>query len=189
MVRWQLSASTVTIVPFSDNIFSNFGTAVISLDFASVAICASTMRCSQPHALTMCSADLPLARSNERRKHLAVNRDHALAGLGKRRHEPLKRGPELIGIELAEQPAERVVTGWTVLHVEKFAEKWLLCPGEQRHVHRALSAAQDRAQSDHQQGVEIVQGGVAAPGVFQVFEAGSEPIQRDLPGAFDTTMG
>jgi arginase family enzyme len=30
------------------------------------------------------------------------------------------------------------------------------------------------------------QGGIAAPGVFQVFEAGGEPIQCGLPGAFDT---
>src|SRR6202042_2059664 len=50
MARWQLSASTVTMVPFSDSIASNFGTAVISFDFASVAIWPSTMRCSQPHA-------------------------------------------------------------------------------------------------------------------------------------------
>ena len=43
---------------------------IVSLDFASVATCASTRRCSQPHALTMCSDDLPLARSNERRRTL-----------------------------------------------------------------------------------------------------------------------
>ena len=34
----------------------SFGTAVISLDLASVAICASTRRCLQPQALTMCRA-------------------------------------------------------------------------------------------------------------------------------------
>jgi hypothetical protein len=38
MVRWQLSASVVTIVPFNDSIASNFGTAVISFDLASVGI-------------------------------------------------------------------------------------------------------------------------------------------------------
>src|ERR1700722_21002762 len=43
MERWQLSAPAVTIVPFKDSITSSFGTAVISLDFASVATCASTM--------------------------------------------------------------------------------------------------------------------------------------------------
>ena len=70
MARWQLSASAVTIVPFSDSISSSFGTAVISLDLASVAICASTRRCSQPQAQTMCNGDLPLALSNERRRTL-----------------------------------------------------------------------------------------------------------------------
>ena len=60
----------VTIVPFSASMASNFGTAVISFDFASVAIWASTMRCSQPQALTMCSAEVFEARSNERRRTL-----------------------------------------------------------------------------------------------------------------------
>src|SRR5450759_32022 len=117
MVRWQLSASTVTIVSLSDNIFSSFGTAVISLDLASVAICASTMRCSQPHALTMCRADLPLARSNERRNTLpsiAITPWQVLENA----HEPLKRGSELVGIKTAEQPAERIVAGWPVLQIE-----------------------------------------------------------------------
>ena len=70
MARWQLSASAVTIAPFSLSIANSFGTAVISFDFASVAICASTRRCSQPQAETMCNGDLPLARSNERRRTL-----------------------------------------------------------------------------------------------------------------------
>ena len=55
---------------FSLSISNSFGTAVISFDFASVAICASTRRCSQPQAETMCNGDLPLARSNERRRTL-----------------------------------------------------------------------------------------------------------------------
>jgi hypothetical protein len=76
-----------------------------------------------------------------------------------------------------------------VLHAEKFAEERLLFPGEQRHIHLALGAAQDRAQSGYQQAVEIVQRGIAAPGVFQVFEAGSKPIQRGLRGAFEAQRG
>jgi len=68
MARWRLSASTVTMVFFNDNISSSFGTAMISFDFLSVAICPSTIRCSQPHALTICSADFSLARLKERRK-------------------------------------------------------------------------------------------------------------------------
>jgi hypothetical protein len=55
---------------FADAPPPRFGTAVISFDFASVAIWPSTMRCSQPHALTMSKADRPLARSCERRKTL-----------------------------------------------------------------------------------------------------------------------
>lgn len=43
--------------------------AVISLDFASVVICARR-RCSQPEADTMRNGDLPLALSNERRRTL-----------------------------------------------------------------------------------------------------------------------
>ena len=38
IARWQFSASTVTMVSFSESIASSLGTAVISLDFASVAI-------------------------------------------------------------------------------------------------------------------------------------------------------
>jgi hypothetical protein len=60
----------VTMVPFNDSIASSFGTAVISFDFASVAIWPSTIRCSHPRALTMCKADLPMALSCERRNTL-----------------------------------------------------------------------------------------------------------------------
>lgn len=70
MARWQLSASVVTIVPFSASIRSSLGTAVMSLDLASVAICANTSRCLGPQVLTICKGDLPLARSNERRNTL-----------------------------------------------------------------------------------------------------------------------
>ena len=69
MARWQLSASAVTIVPFSDSSLKSLGTAVISLDFASLAIWQHH-RWSQPQALIMCRAYLPLARSNERRRTL-----------------------------------------------------------------------------------------------------------------------
>jgi hypothetical protein len=78
MARWQLSASAVTMVSFSISMASNFGTAVISFDLAPVAICASTRRCSQTQALTICKADLPLARSNERRKTLSIDGHHDL---------------------------------------------------------------------------------------------------------------
>src|SRR5271165_4245899 len=135
MARWQLSASVVTIVPFSRSISSSFGTAVISFDLASVAICASTRRCSQPQAETMCNGDLPLARSNERRKDLAVDRHNPFARLGEAGHEPLKRRPKLLRVERAEEPAERVVARNAVLEPEKPTQERLLRLGEQAHVH------------------------------------------------------
>jgi hypothetical protein len=107
MAPWQLRAEAATMVPFSASIFSNFGPAAIWFYLASVAICANTRRCSQPQALTMCRADLPLARSNERRKNLPINRHKTLAVLRELRHEPLKRSWELIRIEVPKQPAER----------------------------------------------------------------------------------
>src|SRR5208337_2646072 len=119
MARWQLSASAVAIVPFSLSIFSSFGTAVISFDFASVAICASTRRCSQPHAETMCNGDLPLALSNERRRTLpsiATTPSHCSE---KPAMKTLKRRPELVRIEHAEKPAERVMAGHAILELEK----------------------------------------------------------------------
>src|SRR5271167_743188 len=126
------------MVPFSDSISSNFGTAVISLDLASVATCASTRRCSQPQALTMCSGDFPVARSNERPQHFPVDCHNTLKSLGKARHEPLECSAELFRIELPEQPAERVMAGHPVRQLEEAAQEWLLRAGEQRHVHRAL---------------------------------------------------
>jgi hypothetical protein len=44
IARWQLSVSTATMVPLSDSKLRNFGTAVISLDLASVAAYASNRR-------------------------------------------------------------------------------------------------------------------------------------------------
>jgi hypothetical protein len=47
---------------------------------------------------------------------------------------------------------------------------------------RSLAAAQDGAQGDHQQFVEVMQAGIASPRVFQTLKAGNELIQRGLPG-------
>src|ERR1700689_4868730 len=144
MARWQLSASAVAIVPFSLSISNSFGTAVISFDFASVAICASTRRCSQPQAETMCNGDLPLAAVERAAQNLAVDRHNPFALLGETGHEPLKRRPELLRIEHAEKPAERVMAGHAILQLEKPAQEGLLRLREQAHVHRALPAAQNR---------------------------------------------
>src|SRR6201995_5519586 len=147
MARWQLSASTVTIVPCNDSIASNFGTAGVSSDLASVAICARTRRGSQPQALTMCNADLPLARSKERR---SVDRHHPLNGAGKLRHEPLKGRAEPLRIEQPEQTTEGVVAGQAILKLQKAAQEPFFRPGEAGHVHGTLAAAQHRAERNHQ---------------------------------------
>ena len=42
--RWQLSASAVTIIPFSDSNSNSFGTATISFDLSPTASCPSTRR-------------------------------------------------------------------------------------------------------------------------------------------------
>jgi hypothetical protein len=52
--------------------------------------------------------------------------------------------------------------------------------GKGRHVCRTLTAAQDRAQGNHQQLVEIVQAGIAGPRVLQSNKAGDELVQHDL---------
>jgi len=70
MARWQLSASTVTVEPRRLSSRNSLGIAVISFDFSSVAICASTSCCSQPQAETMCKADFCDAVSNDRRSTL-----------------------------------------------------------------------------------------------------------------------
>src|SRR3954470_23404838 len=171
MSRWQLRASTVTIVPFSDNISSSLGTAVISLDFASVAIWARTRRWSQPQAVTMCSADLPLAASKERR---SVDRDDALGGFGEPRHEALKAGAELVGIEPTQDPAERDVARRAMLQGQKTAQERFLVLGELGH--RALPATQNRAQRNHQDFQQIMPTGIAAARIFQPFKAGDEPV-------------
>ena len=62
----------VTMAPFKVSILSNFGTAVILFDWASAATCTNASRYFGPSAGTMCKADLPRARSNER----AENRRH-----------------------------------------------------------------------------------------------------------------
>ena len=50
-----------------------------------------------------------------------------------------------------------------------------------RHIDRALTAAQHGAQGNHQQLMEIVQGGIAGPRILQTLPAGDELIQHDLP--------
>ncbi len=199
---WQCNASAVTIVPWSDSRRSRAGTAVISFDLASVATCASTSRCSHPQALTMCSADLPLARSNERRRTLpsmattpgaaapdAGSGRQAAALLGEPGHEAPERGAERLRVKLAEQAAERVVARHPVgerqdapqARAKRCERERLLGLREQRHVHRTLPAAQHRAQRDEQKLVEVMQGGIASPRIVQLVPARRKLVQGTTP--------
>jgi hypothetical protein len=87
----------------------------------------------------MCNADLPLARSKERRRTLPSIATTPLNALGEPLHEALEGSTKLCRIEQPEQPAERIVTGHTVFEFEKATQELLFCFREQRHVHRALA--------------------------------------------------
>jgi hypothetical protein len=129
----------------------------------------------------MCSADLLLTRSNERAQHLPVDRDNALTVAGELRHEALKRGPELLRIKPAKQPAEGVVAGQTIGKLEEAPQERLLGPGIQPHVDRTLSTTQRTAKGNHQHLVEVMQCGIPGSRVIQLLPARGKLIQSDLP--------
>src|SRR5208282_4760349 len=90
-------------------------------------------------------------------------------------------GAELLGIEPAEQAAERIVAWQAMFQLEEAAQERLLCHRECRHVGRTLAAAEYGAQGDHQKFVEVVQTGIAGPRVPQTLPAGDKLIQGALP--------
>jgi len=108
---------------------------------------------------------------------------------GKRRHEPLKRGAELLRIQQSEKPAESIVAGDATLQNEEFAQKVLLGFREFRHIRRVLTAAKHRAQGNHQQIVEIMQSGIPGSGVFQTFPARAKFFQSILSGRVSHPTG
>jgi len=73
------------------------------------------------------------------------------------------------------------MAGHSVHQLEEAAQERFLRLGEQRHIHRTLSATQHRAQGDHQQFVEVMQTSIAGSRVLQTFPARDELIQRILP--------
>ncbi len=104
-------------------------------------------------------------------QHLAVDCDDAGARLAETRHELLKTGAKLVGVELTKHAAEGVVARHPVLQLQKAAEELLLGFGEDRHVDRRLTARQDRAQCDHQDLRQIMAFGVGASRVFHIVKA------------------
>jgi hypothetical protein len=167
----------VTIVPFNDSVASSFGTAV---NFVGLNVGRDL---GQHQALLATPGTDPVqgrfaAGAIERAaQNFAINGHDTLALLGKLRHETLKGGSELFGIELTEQPAERVVTGYAVLQLKEAAQERLFCLCEQRHVDRALATAQHRAQSDHQKLMEVMQTGVPGSGILQTLPARRKLLQ------------
>src|SRR3954468_16168301 len=85
---------------------------------------------------------------------LTIDRDDTLGGFGEPRHEALKAGAELVGIEQTKDPAERVVARRAMLQGQKTAQERFLVLGELGH--RALPATQNRAQRNHQDFQQIV---------------------------------
>jgi len=109
--------------------------------------------------------------------------------LGKCRHEPLKRGTELLRIEQPEQAAESIVTGNAVPQREEAAKQGLLRPGEFRHIGRVPTARKHRTQANHQQIVQVMQSGIAGSRVFQAFPTRAKLFHGILPGRISTPLG
>ena len=116
-------------------------------------------------------------------QHFAIDRDDAAAGRPELGHETLEASTELLRIEQAKHAAEGVVTGHTMLQLEKTTQEFFLGVGELGHVHRILAAAQNRAQRNHQHLQQIMAPGVARPRVLKSRKAGGKPVHLVLhPG-------
>src|SRR5271165_2509377 len=112
--------------------------------------------------------------------HPTVDRDNTLTWNRKFRHETLKDSSESLRIQLTKKPAEGVVAGQAVGQLEEATQKRLLCLGEQRHLDRALSAAQNRAKRDDQEFVEIVKSRVPGSRIIQFLPACHKLFQYRL---------
>ena len=126
MARWKLSASAVTIVPFSRSISSSF---VIGGNFVRLRVGGDLRQ--HKAMLAAPGGDhvqrrLATGAVERAAQNLAVDRHNPFALLGETSHEPLKRRPELLRIEHAEKPAERVMAGNAILKPEKPAQERLL---------------------------------------------------------------
>jgi hypothetical protein len=73
------------------------------------------------------------------------------------------------------------MAGHAMLKLEETPQERLFRRRERCHVHRALTAAQHRAEGDHQQVMEVVQTGIARPRVLQLLPAGNKLVHGSLP--------
>ena len=113
-------------------------------------------------------------------QNLAVDRHNPFALLGETSHEPLKRRPELLRIEHAEKPAERVMAGNAILKPEKPAQERLLRLREKAHVDRALPAAQNRAHGYRQNLMKVMQRRIASARVVQTVPAFDKADRQNI---------
>jgi hypothetical protein len=122
------------------------------------------------------------ARPVERASHrLAVDRDDALAGLGKPPHEAEKPAMESRWVEQPEHPAEGVVARDAMLQPQKLLQERAFRPAKKRHVRAVLPAAQHRTQRDHQNLVQQMPLGVAGSRIVEILENLINPRHGTAP--------
>jgi len=150
MARWQLSASAVTMAPFSVSISSQF------------RHCGDLVRLGAGGYLRQHQALLAAPGTDHVQgrfaagaikrapQDLPIDGHNAPAMLGKLRHEALKRGAKLIRVETANRRLNVSWLGTPFSSLRKPRRKDSFAFPNRRHIHRALATAQHRAQSNHQ---------------------------------------
>jgi len=108
-----------------------------------------------------------------------------LAGFGEAGHEALEAGAELVRVERAEQPAERVVTGRAVLELQEAVQEVDLARGEFGHVAAVLAARQHRAKRNDQHLQQIVPGRIAGARLARIRKTGQKTTHGLSPLSFD----
>jgi len=81
------------------------------------------------------------------------------------------------------------MAGQAILELEKPTQERLLRLRKQAHIHRALPAAQNRAQRDRQNLMKVVQRGIAGARVVQTVPAFDKAIQNNLPRRKSSATG
>ena len=81
------------------------------------------------------------------------------------------------------------MAGHAMCELAKTAQKRLLRLREQAHVHRALTAAQNRAQGDDQNLMEVVQRSVPRTRIIQPVPARDKFLQNNLPSCDSLATG
>src|ERR1019366_3390514 len=99
-------------------------------------------------------------------------------GLGKRCHEPPEDLLEGLGLQNAEDPAERIGAGDPVLQSQELPQQRFLRAAKQRHVRRAFRSAQHRSQRDDKDIEQFVQR-VRRSWIWQASENPGEFLHRN----------